>query len=82
MGRIIMEKFAICIDNSDYEVSLEKGKVYRILDDKKSLKHGMLRVIDESGEDYLHPSERFYMVKLEKPLLKKLFPKEKTLVHS
>ena len=75
-----MEKFAICIDNHDYEVSLEKGKIYKITDDKKFSKKGMFKVIDESGEAYLHPIDRFYIIKLEKPLLKKLFPKEKALV--
>ena len=56
----------ICIDNSDYLASLEKGKVYRVLRDAGGQRHGLLRVIDESGEDYLYPESRFSPVKLSR----------------
>jgi hypothetical protein len=49
----------ICLDNSGYEVSLERRKIYIALSDAKAERHGQLRIIDESGEDYLYPKERF-----------------------
>jgi len=51
--------FVICIDNSEYPASLERRKIYEILDDPDAKKHGQIRVIDESGEDYLYPVECF-----------------------
>lgn len=57
--------FAICIDNDGYPASLERCKVYRLMPDPKAAEHRMVRVIDESGEDYLYPEARF--VKLEIP---------------
>ncbi len=57
-------RFAICIDNSHYPVSLELHKVYRVLADADAEKDGDLRVIDESGADYLYPSDYFVLVEL------------------
>ena len=54
----------ICVENDGYEVSLEKRKIYEKLPDKKSESHGLVRVIDESGEDYLYPSRYFVSIKL------------------
>ena len=51
--------FAVCIDNSQYPASLELHKIYRVLRDDDAVKDGDIRVIDESGEDYLYPSEWF-----------------------
>jgi hypothetical protein len=51
--------FVICIDNSDYPASLEKRKIYEAVGDTDAAKHGQIRVIDESGEDYLYPVECF-----------------------
>lgn len=56
--------FVICINNKGYEVSLERGKVYRVLDDEKASQHNLIRVVDESGEDYLFPNEYFVPIKL------------------
>jgi hypothetical protein len=56
--------FAICIDNEDYEVSLELRKLYVILPDPDAEKHDQIRVIDESGEDYLYPREFFVVIDL------------------
>ena len=58
-------RFAVCVDNSEYPASLELHKVYRVLPDEDAAKDGDLRVIDESGEDYLYPAE--YFVVLEVP---------------
>ena len=52
-------RFLICVDNKGYVVSLEKRKIYLALADTDALKHGQVRVIDESGEDYLYPKSLF-----------------------
>lgn len=51
--------FVICIDNSEYPASLERRKIYEAIDDADAKKHGQVRVVDESGEDYLYPAECF-----------------------
>jgi hypothetical protein len=55
---------AVCVDNDGYPASLELHKIYRVLPDEGAVPDGDLRVIDESGEDYLYPSERFVLVEL------------------
>ena len=57
-------RFAVCVDNSDYPASLELHKIYRVLPDREAEADGDLRVIDESGEDYLYEAERFLLVDL------------------
>lgn len=57
-------RFAICVNNEGYPASLELHKVYRVLPDKDAEQDGDLRVIDESGEDYLYPAEYFILVEL------------------
>lgn len=54
----------VCVNNHGYEASLETRKIYEILLDKTAGKHHQLRVIDESGEDYLYPSDYFAAVRL------------------
>jgi hypothetical protein len=54
----------ICLDNKGYEVSLEKRKIYIALIDDDADKHGLVRILDESGEDYLYPSSLFTQVEL------------------
>lgn len=56
--------FAICICNDNYEVSLEKRKLYEVLDDSDATRHHQIRVIDESGEDYLYPQDYFIKIVL------------------
>ena len=51
--------YVVCVDNHGYEASLEKHKIYRVLADKAAARDDDLRVIDESGEDYLYSSARF-----------------------
>jgi hypothetical protein len=53
------KRLFICLDNDGYEVSLERRKIYIALPDTKAERAGYLRIIDESGEDYLFPAERF-----------------------
>lgn len=55
-------RFAVCVDNSGYPVSLDLHKVYRVLYDSMAEQDGDLRVIDESGEDYLYPATRFVLI--------------------
>ena len=57
-------RFAVCVDNSEYPASLELHKIYRVLPDEDATADGDLRVVDESGEDYLYPAEYFVMVEL------------------
>ena len=57
-------KFVVCIRNDGYEASLEPRKIYATVPDASAAKHGQVRVIDESGEDYLYPSEFFLRIDL------------------
>jgi uncharacterized protein YuzE len=52
----------ICMDNSDYPVSLTKYKIYEVIPHIRAEETGMLRIIDESGEDYLHSAKRFIQI--------------------
>ena len=56
--------FAVCIDNSGYLASLELHKIYRVLPDERAAADDLLRVIDESGEDYLFSAGRFILMEL------------------
>ena len=58
------ESYVLCVDSGSYEVSLYPNKIYRALRDRDAEEMNMIRVIDESGEDYLFPSEFFIPVKL------------------
>ncbi|MGP1615899.1 MAG: hypothetical protein ACTS5Y_12705 [Pollutimonas bauzanensis] len=58
------QTFAVCIQNSGYEASLELRKIYEVVGDDAARPLGMLRVIDESGEDYLFPEEFFAPIQL------------------
>ena len=62
--------FAVCLKNKGYEVSLETRKIYQVLPDLDAAKHRQLRVIDESGEDYLYPANFFAAIDLPMPLRK------------
>ena len=63
--------FAVCIANAGYE-DLQVCKVYRILADAKAAEVGCLRVIDESGEDYLYPAARFLVLELPEAVRERL----------
>lgn len=54
----------VCVKNDGYAASLERRKLYVALADAQAAKHGQLRVVDESGEDYLYPQEFFVAVEL------------------
>ncbi|MEW6666111.1 MAG: hypothetical protein AB1512_12950 [Thermodesulfobacteriota bacterium] len=57
-------RFAICIDNTDYEASLILRKVYEVLPDEAAARDDLLRIVDESGEDYLYHESQFMVVEL------------------
>ena len=63
--------FAVCILRTGDE-DLEVGKVYRALPDAKAVEVGCLRVLDESGEDYLYPAERFMVLHLPEAVRERL----------
>lgn len=56
-------EFALCVKNDDCD-DLELRKIYRLIPDEEAAKDGYLRVVDESGEDYLYPESYFILVKL------------------
>jgi hypothetical protein len=56
--------YVVCIDNSSYPASLELRKIYPCLSDARAEKDGLVRVIDESGEDYLYPARLFVSIQV------------------
>ena len=62
------KRFVVCVRNTGYAASLEVRKIYTALSDRSAEAHGMLRVVDESGEDYLYPAKFFMAVDLPQPL--------------
>ncbi|HUP62388.1 MAG TPA: hypothetical protein VNA69_18430 [Thermoanaerobaculia bacterium] len=67
-----MQNYAVCVRNDDYPASLELRKLYPVLDDAFAAQHGMTRIIDESGEDYLYPGDYFVRVELPAAIQKTL----------
>jgi hypothetical protein len=59
-------RFAVCVRNKGYEASLERNKIYLVLPDPQAEKDGDIRVVDESGEDYLYPAKWFVAVEVPK----------------
>jgi hypothetical protein len=68
-------RFAVCVNNDGYLASLELHKIYRVLRDEDVNADGDLRIVDESGEDYLCAAERFILLDLPQAV-------EKSLLHS
>jgi hypothetical protein len=64
--------FALCIDNREYEASLVLGKVYRVLPDVKAARDDLVRIVDESGEDYLYHKSHFVFVDFPKAVARKI----------
>lgn len=65
-------KFLLCVDNNGYEASLELRKLYEKIPDKAAEELHQVRIIDESGEDYLYPSNFFAAVKIPTETLDKI----------
>jgi hypothetical protein len=64
--------FALCVDNADYKASLILGKVYRIIPDPEAAKDDLVRIVDESGEDYLYHKSHFVFVDFPRAIAKKI----------
>jgi hypothetical protein len=64
MAETDTKQLVVCIDNEGYAVSLEKRKIYIALRDAAADKHGLLRIVDESGQDYLYPKKSFRPIAL------------------
>ncbi len=56
--------FVLCINNEHYESSLERRKIYKAIQNDFIKKNGLIRVVDETGEDYLYPSEYFLRIEI------------------
>jgi hypothetical protein len=61
-------EFVVCVRNTGYPGSLELRKIYEVLPDPKAAAHGLIRVIDESGEDYLYPEKFFARIDLSQSI--------------
>ena len=70
MAKMQSKQLVVCIDNEGYLASLEKRKIYVALADKAAEKQGLLRIIDESGEDYLYPKTFFRAIELPQSVKK------------
>jgi hypothetical protein len=70
-------QFALCLDNAGNEASLILGKVYRVLPDPRAAKDDLIRVVDESGEDYLFPRTQFAIVDFPLAVRRKLLALKK-----
>src|SRR5262245_6603687 len=57
-------RFVVCVRNAGYPASLEQNKIYVALPDEDAARHGQVRVIDESGEDYLFSADRFVAIEV------------------
>ena len=64
MSNLVSKQLVVCVQNEGYPASLEKRKIYVALRDPTAEKHGQLRVIDESGDDYLYPKGFFRSIAL------------------
>ncbi len=76
MKQSLTKPFALCVDNTDYKVSLICGKVYPILPDLMAAQDDLIRIVDESGEDYLYHKNHFVFVDFPKTVAEKLLALE------
>ena len=65
-------QFVVCVKNDDYVASLEVRKIYRVIPDDGGAEHRLVRVVDESGEDYLYPVDYFVPIELPESVVKVL----------
>jgi hypothetical protein len=61
-------RFAVCVETGEYAASLERWKIYCVIHDAEAERHRQLRIVDESGEDYLYPSQYFQRIELPEAL--------------
>jgi hypothetical protein len=70
MTKAQARQLVVCVDNDGYAASLEKRKIYVALRDVDAERHGMLRIVDESGDDYLYPKKFFRSIALPQSVRK------------
>ena len=66
------KRYMICVKNDDYEVDLDLRKLYPVIPDPKAERLGMIRIVDESGEDYLYPQSFFMAITLPRTVKRAL----------
>jgi len=76
------KEFALCIDNGGYEASLILSKVYPVIPDPRVAKDDLVRILDESGEDYLYHKSHFVFVEFSTAVRKKLLAVRSKLVEA
>lgn len=69
----LKSRYVVCVNNEGYPASLERRKIYQVLPDPQAAAHKLIRVIDESGEDYLYPADYFVPITLSQTVAKKAF---------
>ena len=70
MAKSQAKQLVVCVDNRGYGASLEKRKIYVAFRDSAAEKHGLVRIVDESGEDYLYPKAFFRVIALPQSVKK------------
>jgi len=70
MAKVQTKQLVVCVDNEGYAASLEKRKIYIALRDARAEKHGLVRIVDESGDDYLYPKAFFRSIALPQSVRK------------
>lgn len=73
MSTVPLTTFAVCIENDGYEASLQRNKIYSVTEDADAGCDGDLRVVDESGEDYLYLAEWFIPIEIPEPVRQSVF---------
>ena len=68
MTAIALSQYVICLRNDGHPASLEVRKLYALIPDVEASQHGLVRIVDESGEDYLYPADWFVQVDLPQPV--------------
>jgi hypothetical protein len=70
MAKSQTKQLVVCVSNEGYLASLERRKIYVVLSDADAEKHGLIRIVDESGEDYLYPKALFRSIALPEAVRK------------
>jgi hypothetical protein len=73
----VTKRFAVCLQNTGNEASLVLGKIYRVLPDARAAKDDLVRIVDESGEDYLFHKTQFAFVDLPDSVRRKILALQK-----
>jgi hypothetical protein len=70
MAKSQAKQLVVCVNNEGYPASLERRKIYVALRDAHAEKHGLIRIVDESGDDYLYPKALFRLIALPQAVRK------------